>query len=141
MTINPKGLAIIQQFEGRSLTVYADIVGLKTVGWGHRTDAEVGTTISVEDADLLLHNDLVKFEQGVARIVDTSLTSNQFSALVCLAFNIGLNALEGSTLLKHANAEQWTQAADSFLSWCHAGKEVVPGLLRRRQAERALFLE
>ena len=139
MQINERGFNLIMEFEDCKLYVYLDIVGLNTVGVGHRTDLPVGTTITQAEADSLLHDDLEKFEDGVSDMVTAQVTPNQFSALVCLAFNIGLNALRGSTLLRKLNAGLPDQAAAQFTAWSHAGGVEVPGLLRRRQAEAALF--
>jgi hypothetical protein len=71
----------------------------------------------------------------------SNINQNQFDALVCFAYNVGLGALHGSTLLKKVNTGDFDGAADEFLKWNHAGGVVVPGLTRRRQAERSLFLQ
>ncbi|KQD16250.1 lysozyme [Acinetobacter baumannii] len=69
------------------------------------------------------------------------LTQNQFDALVSLAYNIGSGAFKGSTLLKLLNKGDYKGAADQFLVWNKAGGKVMKGLVRRREAERALFLK
>lgn len=140
MTINERGFRLICDFEGCVLKVYLDAVGLPTVGVGHRTNLPVGTPITQTTADTLLHDDLERFESGVEGMVTHMVTDNQFSALVCLAFNIGLNALKHSTLLRKLNAGDVQGAADQFLVWNRAATIIMPGLTRRRQAERELFL-
>ena len=142
MQVSQKGIDLIKEFESCSLVVYLDIKGFPTVGWGHRTDLPVGTEISQEDADNLLSSDCTRFEIGVTRLVIAPITQNQFDALVCLSFNIGLAAFSTSHLLQDLNQvgiESAGLAADQFLCWCHANGQVVEGLLRRRQAEKALF--
>lgn len=140
MTINDTGLALIKDFEGCRLKAYRDIKGILTIGVGHTGGVAEGQEITQEEADDLLRSDLERFEKGVSSLVQSSLTDNQFSALACLAFNIGLGNLASSTLLKQVNKSQYFQAADSFLAWDHANGVVIPGLLRRRRAERDLFL-
>lgn len=84
--------------------------------------------------------DLAKFEAGVEDLVKVAVSVNQFSALVSFAYNIGLNALSGSTLLKKLNAGDIIGAADQFLRWNKAGGKELKGLTDRRHAERDLFL-
>ena len=140
MKCNQAGLDLIKSFEGCRLEVYADIVGLATVGYGHRTSLPVGSTITQDEADDLLTQDIAKFESGVTESVIGDISDNQFAALVCFSFNLGLGALKGSTLLVKVNAGDFEGAAQEFLRWDKAGGVVVPGLLRRRQAESGLFL-
>lgn len=140
-TINKKGLELIKHFEGCKLEVYLDAVGLPTVGWGHMDKSMVvGAKITQEEADKLLEEDLMRFEIGVNDLVTVQLTDNQFSALVCFAFNVGLGALARSTLLKKING-QMDGAEQEFLKWTRAGGKVLNGLVRRRQAEMELYIE
>jgi lysozyme len=140
--INDAGLALIKEFEGCRLNAYRDIVGVLTIGYGHTgQDVWTNQVITEAKAEALLIKDLEKFENGVQDLLQVSaITNNQFSALVCFAYNLGLGNLEKSTLLKLVNERKFQEAAEQFLVWDRAGGEVVPGLLRRRQAERALFL-
>lgn len=139
--INQKGLALIKHFEGCELEVYLDAVNLPTVGYGHMDKTmKVGTKITQEEAEELLKNDLKKFENGVAKLVTVELNENEFSALVCFAFNVGLGNLGKSTLLKKIN-NKIVGAEQEFLKWTRAGGKVLKGLVRRRQAEMELFME
>jgi lysozyme len=90
----------------------------------------------------LLREDLQEAEEAVERLVTAPINENQFSALVSFVFNIGAGSLQESTLLSllNASAEAETVAAQ-FLHWNKADDEELPGLTRRRHAERALFLE
>lgn len=141
MRINKAGIALIKEFEGLELKAYQDIVGVWTIGYGHTGGmAKKGMIISEETAENLLKADLKRFEAGVDSLVKIPLTGNQFAALVSLAFNVGLGAFRNSTLLKCLNKVELDKAADEFLRWNKAGGKTVPGLTRRREAERKLFL-
>lgn len=142
-SINAAGLALIKSFEGCELHEYVDAVGVPTIGYGHTgPDVHPGETETQAQADATLQHDLAEFEQGVNGCVSRNLTSNQFSALVSFAYNVGLGSLTDSTLLRKVNAGDFAGAADEFGKWVHGnGNQVLPGLVRRRAAERALFLQ
>lgn len=146
MKLSDAGIDLIAKFEGRRLTVYADPVGLPSVGIGHLlTAAErkkwpIGTKLTAAEVDALFRKDVERFEVAVASKVKVPLHQNQFDALVSLAFNIGTGAFSGSSLLRLLNNHLYTAAAEQFLAWNKAGGRVLPGLNRRRQAERELFL-
>jgi hypothetical protein len=99
-----------------------------------------GDKCTAQQADRYLAHDLQEFERAVAAMVTVPVTSNQFSALVSLAYNIGISALRGSTLLRLLNAGDYAGAANQFLRWNRGGGRVLPGLVKRRAAERDLFL-
>ena len=145
MKTNAAGIELIKSFESCDLTAYPDPgTGDEpwTIGYGHTgNNVHPEMTITQEQADEYLAEDLAKFERGVSQCVLVDLTENQFSALVCFAFNVGLHNLNTSTLLKKVNAKAFHEAADQFLRWDRANGEVMPGLTRRRTAERALFLK
>lgn len=140
-TINDAGLRLIKQFEGCRLKGYLDGGGVPTLGYGH-TGSEVkeGLIIDQAKANELLKEDLSRFEAGLDACVPKAIIGNQFSALVCLAFNIGLGNFKASTLLKKLEAGQIQGAALEFLRWAKDNGKTVPGLARRRQAEKDLFL-
>jgi len=141
MKISDKGLSLIKEFEGCKLTAYKDIVGVLTIGYGSTgTHVKEGMTISQERAEALLREDVLRFEQCVNKLVKVELTQNQFDALVSFAFNLGCGNLGSSTLLKKLNARDYQGAADQILRWNRAGGKIVNGLVRRREAERTLFL-
>jgi len=139
--VNEAGLALIKSFEGCELTAYQDAVGVWTIGYGHTGDewCTPGRSITQEEADTLLEGDLHRFEDGVNALCARSLTSNQFSALVSFAYNLGLGALEQSTLMRFVNEGDFTAAAQQFGLWVYAGGEMLEGLVRRRAAEAKLF--
>ena len=142
MKFNDAGLQIIKTFEGCRLQAYQDIRGIWTIGFGC-VDPSIypGLVISQAQADEMLMERLEdEFIPGVTGLVKVSLNDNQFSALVSLAYNIGLANLKSSGLLKLVNLGDFKDAADRFLSWDKAGGQQIDGLLRRREAERTLFL-
>ena len=148
-TINEQGLALIKEFEGCRLEAYLCPAGVPTIGYGHTKTAEMGMVITESRAETLLRDDLKDAEAAVDRLVTAPINENQFSALVSFVFNIGSSvalggepgAFDRSTLLSllNANAEM-DIVANQLLRWNKAGDRELPGLTRRRQAERALFL-
>jgi lysozyme len=142
MHINERGLALIKSFEGCELDSYRCAAGVATVGFGHTgPDVRIPMTITQERADELLENDLRRFEQGVSAMVEgVPTTSDQFSAMVSLSFNIGLGAFAGSTVLKRHKLKNHLGAANAILMWNRGGGKILNGLIRRREAERKLYL-
>ena len=139
MQISKAGLDLIKQFEGLYLKAYRCPAGVPTIGYGHTAGVAMGQTITQQQADDYLRRDVRQFERAVARLVTVPLTQGQFDALVSFAFNLGEGALAQSTLLRLLNAGDYAGAAAQFERWNKAGGRVLPGLVRRRAAERALF--
>jgi len=140
LSYSNEGLALTEQFEGLRLTAYQDSVGVWTIGYGHTgPDVYPGLTITQEQASALLLQDVATAVATVNRLVTVPLTQNQFDALVDFVFNVGSGNFASSTLLRELNAGNTAGAAAQFLVWVYAGGVQVPGLLRRRQAEQALF--
>jgi len=122
------------------LTAYQDSVGVWTIGYGHTgSDVRPGLTITQEQASALLQQDVAGAVAAVNRLVTVTLTQNQFDALVDFTFNEGQGNLASSTLLRELNAGNTAGAAAQFLVWVYAGGVQLPGLVKRRQAEAALF--
>lgn len=142
MQTSAKGRALIESFEGLCLHVYYDIDGNPTIGYGHKLlpGESYPNGITEPKADQLLDSDLVRTEDGVNSLVRVPLTQGQFDALVDFAYNLGIGSLAESTLLRLLNQGNYAGAADQFTRWDYAGDEVSPGLLRRREAEREMFL-
>jgi lysozyme len=140
--INDAGLALIKRAEGFRLDSYRDAVGIATIGYGHTgPDVRIPMTITPGEAERLLYEDLARFENGVANcLCGCPTNSNQFSACVSLAFNIGLGNFATSTVLKRHKAGSYANAANAFLLWNRAGNKVLPGLTERRENERELYL-
>ena len=158
--ISNTGLALIKSFESLRLRAYDDAdgkdvpaggraKGVLTIGYGHTgNDVFVGQVITALQAESILAADIAAFERGVNRLVSTTITQCQFDALVSFAFNCGLDedldtkaeGLGDSSLLRYVNAGDFARAADEFPKWNKDGGKVLNGLVRRRAAERALFL-
>ena len=97
-------------------------------------------TFSKDEVDGLLASDLQRFEVGVARLFPLVLTQGQNDALVSFAFNLGLGGVQRSTLRSKVLRGEMEAAADEFLKFTRGGGKILPGLVKRRNDERALFL-
>jgi len=144
MRINQAGLELIKTFEGLELEAYIDPVGIWTIGYGHTGDVREGMMISPGQAEELLRKDVSRTEKGVSNVINQNVHENEFSALVSLAYNIGNSALASSTALKRLNLGDRLGAAQA-IEWWNKGRVngrlvELPGLTRRRAAEKALFL-
>ncbi len=139
---NLAGRRIIKSCESLRLRAYRCPAGKWTIGWGDTgPDVHPGLSITGEEAEARFdHRLATEFEPGVVRLLDVPVTGNQFSALVSFAYNTGLPAFAGSTLLRKLNAGDFVGAANEFGRWTRSGGRVLPGLVARRAAERELFL-
>ena len=146
MKTSDKGLALIKSFEGFSARPYLCPAGVPTIGYGatYYPDGRRVTMqdkpVSEADATAMLRSMLASYEAGVSRYVLVPVTQGQFDALVSFAYNLGLGALNSSTLLRLLNLRDYAGAAAQFARWNRAGGKVLPGLTRRREAERKLFV-
>lgn len=143
MKINQAGLDLIKTFEGLKLKAYKDIGGIWTCGYGTTGDDVGPTTVWTQEyAEKRLIEHVEMCCHVVSRLINpVELSSNQWSALVCFAYNVGTGALQRSTLLRKIYShEPWTEIAKEFLKWDKVDGVEVDGLLRRRKAEAALFL-
>lgn len=144
--ISDAGIALLVEFEGEILRVYNDPVGLPTFGVGHlvtaaeKKDYPVGKKITKATSRAFLRRDVERFEDCINSSVKVPITQNQFDALLSLAFNIGESAFRRSSVLRNLNNRKFEKAANSFLAWNKAGGRTLPGLTRRRNAERSVFL-
>lgn len=143
MNISAAGLALIKQFEGLKLAAYPDPgTGGEpyTIGYGHTGGVKRTDTCTLAQASAWLQGDVQGAVRALADMIAVPVTQGQFDACVSLAYNIGISAFRGSTLLRLLNASRYQAAADEFTRWNRAGGKVLPGLVKRRAAERALFL-
>ena len=148
---------MIKHHEGLRLKPYRCPARLWTVGVGRvlyaiqgrlpldQRDAfplapEDSRTFSKDEVDGLLASDLQRFEVGVSRLFPMVLTAGQNDALVSFAFNLGLGGLQRSTLRQKVLRGETQEAADEFLKFVRGGGKILPGLVKRRNDERALFL-
>ena len=142
--LNKASIDLIKSFEGLKLTAYLCPADIPTIGYGTTkglTRADVGVkTITEAEATRLLQEDVARFEKAVAKLVKVKLTENQRGALVSWTYNLGETALAKSTLLKYINAvKPIADIERSWLQWVNAGGKRMQGLVRRRQAEIALW--
>lgn len=145
MRASENGINLIKQFEGCKLTAYQDSVGVWTIGYGWTQPVDgkpvaKGMVTTQQKANQLLTEGVAQYEKGVTNLVTVPLNQNQFDALVDFAYNLGVNALKGSTLLKKLNAGDYAGAANEFTKWNKAAGKELAGLTRRREAEKSLFL-
>jgi lysozyme len=144
MQISQRGIELIKSFEGLELVGYRCPAGIPTVGYGHTgPEVRVGKAITTDEAEALLVKDLRRFQEGV-RAMAGKCTQGQYDAMCSFAFNLGLASLLKSTLLKRHREGDHARAADEFLKWNKARVNrnlvALPGLTRRRVAERHLYL-
>jgi GH24 family phage-related lysozyme (muramidase) len=144
---SPAGVAFIAGFEGFEPVPAPDPVGYCTVGYGHLirysgcTSADMRNwgRMSEKQGRLLLGRDLARnYEPDVRRGVHVTLTARRFDAFVSFDYNLGPGALR--ELLPQINNRNWTGVGDHMLAYVHAGGQVLPGLVRRRRAERAMVV-
>lgn len=145
-TTSNVGINLISSFEDTKLKAYDDGVGVWTIGTGttiypNGVKVKKGDTCTLEQAKTYFAHDLKRFEATVNKLVKVPLSQNQFDAVVSLVYNIGSGNFESSTLLKKLNAKDYQGAADQFPRWNKGGGKVLRGLVRRRAAERALFIK
>jgi lysozyme len=152
MRTTAEGIALVKGFEGCRLSAYKDMEGRVTLGWGRAHGVQMGDTCTQEQADAWLLEDLQVAENLVLGCLGgVPVTDNQLSALTSFVFNVGLGEAGvkdgfyelktggSSTMLKCLLEQDFAEAAAQFPYWSHAGNVLVPGLLKRRLAERDLF--
>ena len=166
MKTSDVGIHLMHKFEGYRNKPYKCSAKIWTVGWGHamysdqlrlpnvrkenytgmiRDDYQLkpedNRVWSKEELVEMFKADLESFERAVLRLVPGCAGhQGRFDALVCLAYNIGAGNLQRSTIRMKANRGDWEGAAEAFMAWTKGGGKVLPGLVKRRQAEKALFL-
>ena len=144
MEFSESGIALLKNLEGFRSRPYTDSGGRPTVGYGHLIVAGDGCTttdiIGPVKAIELLNNDVQFAVDAVNRLVTSSISQNQFDALVIFTYNVGVSAFEHSTLLKILNSGDAVGAANQLLRWDMADGQHLIGLRNRRISERTLFL-
>lgn len=142
--ISRAAIDLIKRFEGYRAKAARLADGRWTIGYGHTLTAREGAEVSERDAEALLLYDLIAVAHLVNEITYAPLTQNQFDALCCFAFNIGLDNFRRSSVLRRINEGQLLQAACAMELWRKADFEgeriVIDALVRRRAAEKTLFL-
>lgn len=144
--IDQRAVDLIKEFEGFRSESYRDPVGIWTAGYGTTAAADVGlvpgpgVTVTEEEAETYLFRALAKFAAEIRPSITAPTTPAEFGAMLSLAYNIGPAAFRRSTVLRKFNAGDKQGAADAFSLWVNGGGRKLKGLVRRREAERQLFL-
>jgi|TARA_R100001224_G_scaffold104245_1_gene77362 lysozyme len=139
MKISQEGLSLIKKFEGCELEAYKCAAGVWTIGYGSTKGVEEGNTITQEEADKLLLDEMEEYEGYINDMVKVDLKQNEFDALVSWVYNLGSSNLSSSTLLQKLNTKEWDDVPNQIKRWNKAGGKVLQGLIRRREAEALLF--
>lgn len=166
MKLSEAGANLMHQYEGYRNKPYLCPAHIWTIGYGHvlyqeqirlpmvrkegytgmiRSEyplrAEDNRVWSKDETNKLFEEDVANFERGVLRLTPTVLgRQGAFDACVSFAFNAGLGNLQRSTIRMKANRQDWEGAAEAFMQWTKGGGRELPGLVKRRKAEKALFL-
>ena len=137
----PADLAVdfVKSWEGFRACAYRCPAGVMTIGYGHTGDVKAGDVVTYHEADELLLKDLQSTAKRLAPYIQVPVTEGQAVALTSLAFNLGVQGMvrKCPRLMRALNAREYEAAADEFLDVTNGG---IPGLVRRREAERELFL-
>lgn len=147
MIVNKSGIDLMHQFEGCKLTAYLCPAKVWTIGWGNtfyedKSKVKQGDVITQERANELFQNIVNEFASGVKKLLAKDINENQFSALVCFAYNVGTGNLKQSTLLRKVNNNPFdVTISNEFMRWNKASGKVLNGLTRRRKAESELYVK
>jgi|TARA_R110002049_G_scaffold120985_1_gene275581 lysozyme len=139
MQISEEGLALIKKFEGCELEAYRCSANVLTIGYGHTKGVKEGDTITKDEAEYMLQEEMIEYEGYVNDMVDVELNQSQYDSLCAWVYNLGPNNFQSSTLLKVLNEEKYNEIPQQIKRWNKAGGEVLDGLIRRREAEALLF--
>jgi lysozyme len=140
-------LIVIKEFEGYYDKAYRDPVGIPTIGYGtiiypDGAKVKMGEKCSKKEAEHWLMFEIEEIIPRIEKLIKVEVTNNQFCALVSFCYNLGTGALGKSTLLKKLNrGDELGEVGLEFKKWINAGGRPLQGLIRRREAERKLFLK
>lgn len=131
----------LMELEGLRLEAYRDAAGVPTIGYGHTQEVEMGDKISTWWAKELLICDIEEVEEQV-KALGVARTEAQLDALVSFAFNLGIERLKNSTLLKVIKEQRnMREIKREWMRWVYAGGQRLKGLERRRAWEAKRFFE
>lgn len=141
MNISPTALAAVKEFEGFRANAYQDVNGVWTIGYGDTRNAAPGLTCTEAQASAWLESAMSDVEAVLTNetVVSAPLTQGQFDALADFGYNLGVGSLMRSTLLRLVNDGEFAAAAAEFPKWASSRGRVLPGLMKRRLAERDWF--
>lgn len=135
------GIELIKRYEGCRLTAYRDCgYGIYTIGYGHTKGVTAGQTITKEQAEQMLIEDLTQYERYVDEYISISLTPEQHSALTSLIYNIGAGNFKRSSLRKAINTNAPKEQIERcWMMWIFSNGKKLRGLENRRKAELKLY--
>lgn len=140
--ITSKGVNFIAQFEGFKETPYLCPSGCPTIGFGHVIrKGEFFDKITKEEGLILLKKDLQIYQKVISKLLTVSLSKSQYIAVLSLTYNIGPGAFQRSTLRQKINREEYEEIPSEFMKWIWGKGKILPGLVKRREAEIKLFIE
>lgn len=145
MNISQKGIDFIKKYEGVRKKAYQCSAGYWTIGVGHLITRDVllpsswTRTLSNDEIDELLKLDLIKFTNGVQRLLPTLRKQCEFDSMTSFAYNLGLGVLQRSTVRSALLRGDKELAMQTLLKYCRAGGRIIKGLQIRRKAEVDLF--
>lgn len=125
MKLSSLGLAQLRQLEGCRLDAYTDEAGVWTIGYGHTAGVKAGDRWTADQADSALRADVAQFEAALRKIVKRPATEGQADALILWAFNVGIGAAQGSTLIDKFNAGDTIGAAHEFVRWINVTQTIA----------------
>jgi len=147
MKVNAEGYALIKKFEGCRLKAYKCPANVWTIGYGNTfyedgMKVKEGDVITQQRAEEMAKFIIDQFAVSIAPFIQKTLTENQFSACVSLAYNIGTSGFKRSSVFKKLNINPNDPTiADSFKLWNKGGGKVLAGLVKRREAEIQLYFK
>ena len=145
MYISKLAFEKIKEFEGCKLQAYQDAAGVWTIGYGHTYNVRQGDKISQQYADMLLPADIEHVERHLIALHDPeilNMTKAQLDAVVCFAFNVGIQRWRTSTLRRYIMQDKPAQKiVEEWMHWVYAGGKQLPGLVKRREWEAERFFD
>ncbi len=133
-------IELIKRFEGIRHRPYFCPAGKLTIGWGSTRGVEPGMQITNQQAEAILKEEVLELESEFGSCVTVKLKDHELAALLSLAHNIGITRFRSSTLFKKLNQGDKKGASAEFTKWVHVQGKRFPGLVKRRAAEKAVFL-
>lgn len=137
--VNAAGVDLIKRFEELHLKPYLSPAKVWCIGYGHSRTVRANMEITKVQAEQLLDDDLRLVEHGVKLSVTVPLTDNQFSALVCFAYNVGMANFKDSTMIQLLNRGWYDQVPAQLMRWNRILGEPKQSMSRRRNAEANLW--
>jgi len=139
MKISEEGISLIKKFEGCKLEAYLDAVDVPTIAYGRTKDVKIGDICTQQQAEDWLEEELVEYAGYVNEAVKVELTQPQFDSIVSWTYNLGPSNLNRSSMLRVLNTSDYDNVPEQIMRWNKAGGRVLPGLVRRREAEAEMF--